>query len=102
MGIAQIQASRGQFVTNNLNLSDSQHVLNDITRIDYLHPNVNLNVNNNDSVNTINCTLDNDCSNFEKKSIECSFVDYFSEGINILCLNCCGLKRRLNYPEFES
>jgi hypothetical protein len=45
--------------------------------------------------------ITNDCSNFEK-SLECSFVDSFSEGINILCLNCCGLKRRLNYPEFES
>jgi len=71
------------------------------TRIKYVHPNVNLNVNNNDSVNTINCTLISDCSNFEK-SLECSFVDSFSEGIIILWLNCCGLKRRLNYPEFES
>ena len=60
----------GQFATNYLNLSDSQQVLSDTTRIDYVivHPNVNLNVNNNDSVNTINCTLNSDCSNFEKNS----------------------------------
>ena len=77
--------------------------MSDTTRIDYVivHPNVNLNINNNDSVNTINCTLNSDCSNFEQ-SLECSFVDSFSEGIHILCLDCCGLKRRLNYPEFES
>ena len=75
----------GQFVTNHLNLSDSQQVLSDTTRIDYVivHPNVNLNVNNYDSVNTINCTLISDCSNFEK-SLECSIVDSFSEGIKYL------------------
>ena len=84
MGLVQIQTSHRK-VTNYLNLSDSQQVLTDSTCIDYVivHPEVNLNVNNNDSVNTINCTLNSDCSNFEQ-SLECSFVDSFSEGIKYL------------------
>ena len=56
-----LEGRGGQFIANYLNLSESQQVLNDTTRINYVHSNVNLNVNNNASVNTINCTLISDC-----------------------------------------
>jgi hypothetical protein len=56
-----LEGRGGQFIANYLNLSDSQQVLNDTTRINYVHSNANLNVNNNASVNTINCTLISDC-----------------------------------------
>jgi hypothetical protein len=52
--------------------------------------------------NCINYTVDtNNCSVYsDSRNIENS-VSGSSPCINILCLNCCGLKKWLNYPEFE-
>ena len=31
-----------------------------------------------------------------------SVSDYNNNCINLLCLNCCGIKSRLQYPEFQN
>jgi len=49
----------------------------------------------NSTIDTNNCSVYSDSSNIENS------VSGSSPCIYILCLNCCGLQKRLNYPEFE-